>query len=329
MAERLNREKNKVILFPKWKEKLEVSSLQALEEKNFKEALTQFNELLKYGEGTHEIIIGKLICLIELGQFEEANDLCQLAMRDKSQEAYYHYVHIYLTLLLQTNRYEDLMERVQKELKDPNMPEVVKVQFQQLYEWSKQIHIGLREEKIFQHRKDLRLAIRENKVQSQWYLVNRLRQLHTKPMEDIYQWLQDPSIHPVIKTSLFQWLQDEQISRTVSVSKLGHTECFIPIKTPSLQEAPQRNKILNHISDIEQKNPSLYDMIKQLLERYLFVTYPLLPNDEELSFIAEAIRFLGHTYMNGQSSEVYEDKLLFYINEIETCEKLYLSILDE
>lgn len=329
MGERLDSEENKVVLFPKWKEKLVESSLQALEEKNFKEALNQFNELLKYDQGSHEIIIGKLICLIELGQFEEAEVLCQRAMQDKNQEVYYHYVHIYLTMLLQTNRYDELMELVLDELKDPYIPEAVKVQFQQLYEWSKEINAGLKEEKTHQYRKALRLAIRENNVLNQWRLIVNLRQLHAQPLEEVYQWTKEQTIHPVIKTVLFQWLQDEQVSRAVTVSKFGDTKRFIPTKTPSLLETTQRKEILRHISDIEQKNPTLYDMIKRLLERYFFVTYPLLPEEEELPFIAEAIRFLGHTYMSNQSKEVYDEKLLFYINEIETCEKLYLSILDE
>jgi len=329
VAERLDSEENKIVLFPKWKEKLEESSLRALEEKNFIEALNQFNELIKYDEGSHEIIIGKLICLIELGQYEEADALCKRAMQDKNQVAYYHYVHIYLTLLLQTNQYEELMERVLEELKDPYIPEVVKVQFQQLYEWSKEINVGLIAEKTHQYRKALRLAIRENNVLNQWQLIINLKQLHAQPLEEVYQWTKDQSIHPVIKTALFQWLQDEQISRSVTVSKFGDTKRFIPTKTPSLQETPQHKEILRHISDIEQNNPTLYDMIKRLLERYLFVNYPLLPNADELPLIAEAVRFLGHTYMTDQSNEVYDEQLLFYINEVETCEKLYLSILDE
>src|SRR5699024_7352147 len=95
----------KVILFPKWKTQLEEESLTAIKEKEYREALQKLNKLIRYNVLNHETLIGKLICLIELGNYEEAQHMCEELISRKS-EYYYQYVHIYLTLLFQTSQYQ-------------------------------------------------------------------------------------------------------------------------------------------------------------------------------------------------------------------------------
>src|SRR5690625_307338 len=73
--EKVQRNNEKIILFPKWREDLQAESLLALKEKRYTEALPKLNLLLAYNVNSHEIIIGKLICLMELGQYEEAQIL--------------------------------------------------------------------------------------------------------------------------------------------------------------------------------------------------------------------------------------------------------------
>lgn len=65
-------EKDNVILFPTWQKEIETKSLQLLQDKKYREALSVMDQLLDYDPQNHEIVVGKLICLIELGRDDEA-----------------------------------------------------------------------------------------------------------------------------------------------------------------------------------------------------------------------------------------------------------------
>src|SRR5699024_7053056 len=114
-----------VILFPKWKTRLEDKSLQAMKEKKYEEALENLNKLLKY-KSAH----------------------------------YYHYVHMYLTILFQTSQYEALMEQVEYEFMNEQIPGMIRDQFQQLYDMSEQMKDDIKIEKHSEYINELNQAIK-------------------------------------------------------------------------------------------------------------------------------------------------------------------------
>src|SRR5690625_5739355 len=102
-----NRQEN-VILFPKWKTRLEDKSLQAMKEKKYEEALENLNKLLNYHVNNHEVIIGKLICLMELGRYEEAQDYCEEVLRSEEHTSELQSRgHLVCRLLLEKKKHED------------------------------------------------------------------------------------------------------------------------------------------------------------------------------------------------------------------------------
>src|SRR5690625_4141626 len=111
--------------------RLEKESLQALKDKRFAEALYKLDKLLSYQVNNHEILIGKLICLMELGRYEEAQDLSE-ELLELHNDNYYHYVHIYLTILFQTNQYDVLMEQVEYELESEEIQIYIEEQYIQI-----------------------------------------------------------------------------------------------------------------------------------------------------------------------------------------------------
>ncbi|WP_176447538.1 tetratricopeptide repeat protein [Lentibacillus sp. CBA3610] len=97
----------------------------ALKEKRYEEALAKLDQLLGYGVQNHEVMIGKLMCLMELNRYKEAQDFCESLLIHKD-EHYYHYVHIYLTILFQTSQYQLLMNQVEQELESDLVPAEMK-----------------------------------------------------------------------------------------------------------------------------------------------------------------------------------------------------------
>ncbi|WP_042223307.1 tetratricopeptide repeat protein [Oceanobacillus manasiensis] len=323
-------EKENVILFPKWKDVLEEESVQALKEKRYEEALTKLDQLLSYHVRSHEIIIGKLICLIELNRHTEAQNICEELLTEKD-EHYYHYVHIYLTILFQTNQYELLMEQVEYELEMGEIPPQMEEQFQQLYKMSSKMKADLTVERSSTHLSGLTQAVEEENHSEQWRILENLRQMSALPTKNIPQMLTDEKVHPVTKTVIIQWLAESDYDQDVSIHKFGRELTVIPSVLEKLEDITILHQAKSLLEETEQKNPTLFEMLEKLLFRYLYVQYPILPPSEEVFQLAEAIKHVGQEYLGIHMEEdaPQSDKMQQFSNEIKICDSLYLSIIEE
>ncbi|CDQ39410.1 tetratricopeptide repeat protein [Virgibacillus salexigens] len=319
-----------VILFPKWRTVLEEESLQALKEKKYEDALLKLNKLLSYQIDSYEIISGKLICLMELGRHHEAQDICEELLKHKD-EHYYHYLHIYLTILFQTNQYDTLMKQIDYEFQSNAVPSMMQEQFQQLYEMSSKMKADVSVEHTATYLDELHEAIEAEDYRKQWRLLEKLRKLRSDPTQEVISLLMKGSIHPVIKTAVFIWLQDINYKDKVKVHKWDTALNVKPDEVPNIHNQILFKQILLIIGELEQKDPSLYNLLLKLLNHYLYVRFPVLPGEEDAEWIAESLKYVGSSYLNIPSPTREESSIenRHYIEEIELCETLYESIIEE
>lgn len=324
-------EKENVILFPKWKKTLEEESLLALKEKRYEEALHKLDQLLSYQVNNHEIVIGKLICLMELDRYEDAQVLSEELLTNKN-EHYYHYLHIYLTILFQTNQYVRLMEQIDLEFEVAEVPQPMKEQFQQLYDMSKKMNVEIKDEKYTEYINELLEAVKVQDHVKQWRYVENLRKINAvPPIKTATELLKDKIVHPVTKTAIFNWLQDNEFDKSVVIHKLDMQIEAIPNQITSIQSHGIFKQILLLINKMEQKNPSLYQLMETLLYRYLYVRYPIMPSSEHIKQISIALTDIAETYLGIEhlQGEELDSDVLRYKKEIQLCETLYLSIIEE
>ncbi|MGY0693155.1 tetratricopeptide repeat protein [Virgibacillus sp. FSP13] len=321
---------NNVILFPKWKTILEEESLIALKEKRYDEALKKLNKLLDYHVNNHEIIIGKLICLMELAYYDEAQDLCEKLLVQKD-ENYFQYVHIYLTLLFQTSQYNLLLEQVDYEFQTEKVPSPYREQFEQLYDMSQKMNDQLKDEKMLKYINEFVQAIENQDHMKQWRLVENMRNIKAQPKQKmIAPLLTNDTIHPVTKTAIFQWLQELNVAQLFDIHKLGLQFTVNPVEITELNIHTVVKQTFLLIAELEQTNPTLFHLLEKILHQYAYVRYPIMPTSEDVAAIADALIIVGKQYLNlPDNNEVKNDKTLHYIEEIKMCEALYLSIIDE
>ncbi|PAV27710.1 hypothetical protein CIL05_20650 [Virgibacillus profundi] len=319
-----------VILFPKWKTALEEESLHALKEKRYEEALEKLDKLLSYQIDNHEIIIGKLICLMELGRYGEAQNICEELLQFKSKN-YYQYVHMYLTILFQTNQYELLMEQVEYEIENDTIPLTVKEQFQQLYNMSEKMKMDVNIERTITYLDDLYQAVDNKKYREQWRIIENLCKMKTRPSEEVVALLTNENVHPVTKTAIFQWLRVMNFSETVPIHKFELNLTVKPTEIVEIKSQGLVKQTLLLINEQEQKNPTLYQMLEVLLFRYAYVRYPIMPPTEDIIQIAAALLSIGEEYLNIHTNrqQKLSEASMRYKEEIKLCESLYLSIIEE
>src|SRR5699024_2476077 len=157
----------KVVLFPKLKTTLENESLRLLQNKNYTEALSMLNQLIHYDIQSHEIIIGKLICLMELGRYTEAQDECEKVL-SKRNKHYYDYLFMYLNIIFQMQQYEQLMKIDDHEMDYKHDPTISRDQIKKLKRQSEAMEKELKIEKSMKYTKQLKEAIVHQQYTEQW-----------------------------------------------------------------------------------------------------------------------------------------------------------------
>lgn len=326
----MSKNKEKVIIFPKWKSYLEKSSMEALNNKNYDEALQQFDELLQLQVCKHEIVLGKLICLMELGYTTEALRLSESKLDEKDRN-YFDYVQIYVTLLFQTNQFEEVIDQIAYELKKEQIPKRIREQFQQLYEVSKQMRNDVRVEQAKKYEYKLKEAFKHNDPGQQYHWIEKLRSIKRRPFSDVKLLLQREEVHPVVKTIIFQWLQDDNYSNPVTVQKFNKQQTYIPSQTVPIFEEPLINETLKLLGEVEQQNPTLYDFAKKLLYRYTYVIYPFLYPSRDQIDVKEAIILITSTYLNmtEKTDKIQTESIKKYVKDIKICSALYASIIED
>ncbi|MFD1362179.1 tetratricopeptide repeat protein [Lentibacillus salinarum] len=316
-----------VILFPKWRQALEEESLLALKNKKYEEALEKLDQLLGFGVHNHEINIGRLMCLMELNRYKEAQDFCE-ALLIHNDNHYDQYVHIYLTILFQTSQYELLMEQVEQEFAAKTVPKDMTDQFRQLYDMSKRMRDEIRTEKTPGYIDDLFQAVETENHVRQYTLVEQIRKLTANPTDRMASLLTDDRVHPVTKTAIFMWLQENGFSEKVLVHKLGAELSVAPDQVSPLTTHPVMQQTLLSINEQEQENPTLFQLMEQLLWHYLYVRYPLMPHENDVNSIAAALTVIGENYLDIHKTKQTDrnEQIIQYMDEIKMCDALYATI---
>ncbi|MBM7554592.1 tetratricopeptide repeat protein [Thalassobacillus pellis] len=326
----MKKRRGNVVMFPKWKTRLENEGLKAIKEKRYEEALESFEPLFEHNVASHDVVTGKLISLMELGKYESAEELCEYLMKH-DHDNYYQYLHIYLTILFQTSRYEELVSLLDEVFQESDMPQQMRTQFWQLYEVSRKLIEDQSEQQGNHYVDEFFEGIGNNDIHKQWRSIIKLRKQNAKPyLEQFIELLNSDQVHPIIKTAIIQWFQEHNLDRNIEVTKFGFKHIVNPSKLKDVHSEYVMQQIQLRLGDMEQENPTMFEIVQKLLYRYLFVRYPILPTDEEVPNIVEALKQLGHEYL--QLPVTFSEKhepITKYKEEIQICEQHYSLIMDD
>ncbi|MFC0522419.1 tetratricopeptide repeat protein [Pontibacillus salicampi] len=330
----MSNEKGDVVLFPKWKSTLESEGLAALKSKKYEQAIQSFDTLIEFDAASSEVLTGKLVSLMELGRYKEAESLCRELMH-REDDHYFQYLHIYLTVLFQTGQYDELLELLDEVFESTDIPHDIRQQFWQLYEITDKLKVDEAQSEQAENLDELVLALQTEDTKLQWQLISKLKKVDVKPYVDqLVPFLELEKVQPVIKTALLQWMQVSGVERKVQIQKLGNTTVVTPNDLPDVLSHPASIHILHLLNEVEQNNPTLFDFIQQLLFRYMYVRFPIVPEDEELPYIAKALFELSKTYMQLENEKfpmqmaLPEEEVNVWKQQIEYYELHYFSVLD-
>lgn len=319
-----------LVMFPKWKITLERVGLEALKEKRYKEASEALEPLVEYGAANSDVMTGLLMSWIELGLFDKAEELCQEQMKVAHDE-YYHYLHIYITILFQSNQYQSIVDLLDEVFETEDIPHQSRTQLWQMYEVSRKLLEDRQKEEGSKFIGEFNEALKSQDIHKQWQALDRLKkQSPDRFMENFEEVLKSEAVHPLIKSSIIEWYRDWRIEQEISLTKFGQVFSVVPSQLSELHGDYIIKQIQMRLGQVEQSNPTMFEMINRLLYHYCYVRYPLFPNEQEVPILVEALKIIGHEYLQlPYSPEPEVENVEKYKEELELCEQHYVFIVGE
>jgi predicted AAA+ superfamily ATPase len=130
----------------------------------------------------------------------------------------------------------------------------------------------------------------------------------------------------MVKSMILHLMIENEIEKEVTVYKFGESITVIPAKLEDISDLPFTKKVLTKLDDIlGNENPTLYEAVKELWIRHLYVLYPLLPQPTDANLWAAALHIVGYE-MHGitiDQNEVQEMYNQSFPTLQEACKKIY------
>jgi tetratricopeptide (TPR) repeat protein len=275
----MKKEKGKIVPFPNLKERLLEKGMEALQAKRYEEAYEWLEQAKQFETDDADLELAIVVCLLELGEANEAKKRCQaLLEQDKGDWS------VYLSILIHLQQYDEVVttiESLQREGKDctPFLP---------LLEFSKKMCHFSAEDQIRQLAYSL---LEQDDWEQHVQIVKQLENKYIEPIVSILNdYLSDERKHPFVKTMMLRLLMGKQVKHVVTIQKFGKTMQCSPIQLTENEQVPFANEVLNMVeSKFTHQNPGLYELVKSIWLRYLYMIYPFVPDEIPAEQWAEAL----------------------------------------
>jgi tetratricopeptide (TPR) repeat protein len=310
------RDKNSnLVPFPNLKQRLLDKGMEALQQKKYQEALQLLQQTLEMDDELEEVRLAIVVCLFELGHLEEAREKCQMMLHQDIGD-YYEVLQIYLTILVQLGQYKEVETTIEAVLQEDKIPHQTVENFYRLLDFSRKMTVN-KEIDHPQREVEVQLLLEDLSFSEQYAIVQALRGENygisfAYPVLD--QYLMDSTKHPVIKTAILHMFMEKEISRSLEVEKFGRSMVLNSVNLQGISSHPFTMKVIRLLDDtLGNENPSLYEVVKEMWYRQLYVLYPFLPNPEEEAIWAAGIHKVGYDF-HGIDVEPEEIAELYHIS---------------
>jgi tetratricopeptide (TPR) repeat protein len=323
------KKRSNVIAFPNLKERYIDKGMALLDEKKYHEALEMFTEAKNLNEDKAEIHLGMAICFMELGELVEAKDICKKMLLEDIGH-YFTVLQIYLTILIQLREYHEVQTTIEAVLEENHLPAESAEHFYKLLEFSRKMtqnDADIIEEDNDDSTQTMYIEdILENTTKQMAYIQSLKDRNVNKHFSSLKVLLENPNSHPMVKSMILHLMIENEIEKEVTVYKFGESITVIPAKLEDISDLPFTKKVLSILDDsLGNENPTLFEAVKELWIRHLYVLFPLLPQPTDANLWASALHIVGYE-MHGITIDPIEVQHIYKQSSSalhEACKKIY------
>lgn len=296
---------NNVIAFPGLSERLVEKGLDAIVEKNFREAAELLTQAVSMNGEHYNARFGLIVALVELGKYQDAKEHCQRILQLGIGD-YFKTMEMYIMILLQLNEYEEMEATIHALMDEGQIPADKEEHFENMLQFSRKMSKEKMEFPILQEEQES-LQLLTKSTEEQLLIISKIKEQNVrKYISEIQNYLQSPEGHPFVKTMLLLLLKEQEVMETCDVEKFLQHKTVVPIHLEEIQMRAFYRETVTYLENVlGQENPSLYELAHQLLERHHFLLFPMEP-EGQFDCWAAAFHVLAEQY---QGFEVDEEHI--------------------
>lgn len=325
-----------VILFPNLDQRFLEKGLEYLQDKKYQPAVGLFEEALTLSPDNRDVYIGLLLAYYESGMYEKAKLVGKEMLRRGIGE-YFDTVELYLMVLVQLHEYEEIATTIDALLDEKEIPREKIDHFTKLLDfarrrkdenWEDDYGVSAPESEERQESLGLLDNQNENKL---ILIIAELANKNTRLyIDEIKTYLSQPEGHPFLKTMLLSILKEQEYEKEIVVNKFKRERTVIPAQLFDMNENMQKLEIERELQNkLESENPVLYEQIRGLLERQMFLLYPFDFLPTNASLWAGAYHAAGIEFSGGEM-DMEEIARLYQTDEVKTRDAcLFIKELEE
>ena len=313
-----------VILLPETIKQLKKHVDVALQNQQFEAACTSLQTLIDCKVGTHEDLVNLLTCLMKLKRLEEAEKYCGQALDQYGVEnnQLFEIYEFYMMIMFQMNDFVQVRSLIE-EMSERNVPTDFQERYQALdqicYEQSQLIG-----RTIFDQ---FEQAVKEEDYKKQIHLLLKWQALKIYPDEEMSLYLAHSKVHPYIKTNILTALVDNHYALPIKVEKFGHFKTVQPNQLSGVREEMGYDILLSSMEAIEQNNPTLYNIIQELIDQYCTIMYPFTVDEKNVASLKKAFLITGKESLALDISENEVDATIrVFMENIRICGQLHAMV---
>jgi tetratricopeptide (TPR) repeat protein len=301
-----------VVLFPGLISRLVERGMTALKEKRYYDALSCFSQTVELEEQHPQARYGLVITNIELNRLPKAKDYCR-SMLEEGIGDYYEVLHVYISILVQLGDYEEVVTMLEGVIAEDKMPASKAESFYQLLQFARQmtgegleIEQGIEEPDLIRPTEELLTQLEEGNVDQQLSAIQQLSRYKLQAVTEAFRsFLLTEQNNPVLKSYVLQLLKELGCSDTFTVNKFGEThEVHIEAMEEVFHEKFGRAVMERLEKELDQEDPTMLDMIRQMWWHFLFTLYPKAPVPRNADVWACALHQTGMRMLSGLEEDL-------------------------
>jgi len=327
----MKKNEQKIIPFPHLSELLMKKGMEAMEDKNYKDAYRYFDQGIQIEPEHEDINIGLALSLVELGRYQEAKEIVK-RMMDQGIGEYFHVINIYLMILLQLNEHEEIIAVIEALFDEDQVPTERVESLENLLAMSKRI-AGQQEdssqpsptEGLPIDEEEVLRILESGTIEEQLYILSSLSNQNIRPWADsLSQYLIEEK-HPFLKTLVLSLLREQEVNRMIEMEKFGQRWTVNIEDLPKVEETRFLTELQKELSEkLEHNDPIMYDQALEMVKRHNILLYPL--NIDHLSIWGEAYeRLVKEAY--GLVWDEPDEEIAGILEEIRSLEGITFPVI--
>lgn len=319
-----------VFHIPQLPKRIMEKAVQALKENSYQEAKSLFAQLLEIDEEHGQAAYGLAICLMELGEYEPAEELTR-EMLQKDMGDYFEVFRLHITVLIQTNQYDKAAQMLEGILDEIDLPEETHDSYVQLLEFcharqkDQQVPLSMTDEQSVQKQsfsaeqvRDMMAALTDAfPAERKWAAIHALNGLKAEETYEIVEpLLLKDNIDPFMKTLMLKTLAENGFIGEAEVRKFD-----VPYKISIHPDQEIFNPLIREVkmsihNVLLSENPTLCQQAEDIWEHFSYASYPMdLTNGRPAQWAAACSEYVYE--LNGMSDEL---PAVFELYEVEPSE---------